>query len=206
MINKNLYRGLVFALLLISLGAILDITSAVEQYLFSNSTFSLVKFLSFAVVNHPLVFLLVISMTAIFSLLKEVKNIVDVPLDEVEEKKIIRGYFFKTAYYLTLIFSIYLFFESILFYYDVNTSNYSDYGTGMIYFFHLVVITPLNIILVLLTFLFKKWQTIELRESSLFRKIIGSLIVFPSILGLCLFFCDFSLFYRNLNKTYYYTI
>lgn len=178
MINKNLYHGLVFVFILILSNPILILIlqylgsySSKGSSLFGNLIFILMILLPSFILLPPL-----------FYFLKEVKTYIDLPLDEVAEKKLISSYFFKIAHYSALVAGSCLLVANSSNAYSLLFQSSSLELGAISVTAALAIFIPINIVLFFLTFLFKKWQEVELKDSSVSRKVIGSLVVIPFFL------------------------
>lgn len=110
----------------------------------------------------------------LFLFLKETKNYKNIELIELKEKikYIVNLYFFKILYYIFLTTSI--------LYLIINVGSFFNWLFKSSSGIFLIISILINIILFSLTFLFKKWKYVELKDSGFLKKMI-------SLIGLTFF-------------------
>lgn len=179
MINKYfptiLYYSIIFALVLVvvvqfsSLFFILfDIYDSNGQFL-SEHTFVIVYIL----------FKLIVPCYCLF-LLKKINN-VSPSLEELNEKakQLVNVYFFKVAYYSSLITSVFLLLANgFALYILAFHSDSLEFGAAILAFYFIFSV-PLNILLFFFVTILKKFLSIELKESSRNIKIVAFFALIP---------------------------
>lgn len=178
MINKNLYRGLIFVFILVLLSVVLSLTAQITYSVLTKRLSLDENVIVILMILAPSFFVL----TPLLSFIKDVKNYINLPLDKIAEEKLISSYFFKIAHHSALVASWYLLavnsFNAYLLLFQGSSLELGAIAvTGA-----LVIFIPINIVLFYLKSLFKKWQEVELKDSSVSRKVIGLLVVIPFFL------------------------
>lgn len=185
MINKYFFRVLYYIVLaffvyisaiflLHVLSSFLEITAYLIIYIDLSSFRSIAWFFYLIFINLTYMLAILIILYPSFLFLKETKNYKNIELIDLKEKikYSVNHYFFKILYYIFLTISV--------IYLIINIGSFFESSFGIF----LIISIFINIILFSLTFLFKKWQYTELKDSSFFKK----MIIFIGFITFLLFF------------------